>query len=205
MTAQQTHDSGDSCWCNPENGVHFDERCYMTADTLDAILDAAQNPPERPSLVEFLRARYAEKRAVAARMREAVWPDEVHVLPKDDTGDYGPDEPHARLTIGPQYTKRYATVWESKGPMAGPLVVDDTWREPHAGSVDVWSEKVADEIDADLDAKLRIVDLYTHVRYNDEGQPYFCGSGEETWYEVLQLLALPFAAHPDYDENWGRL
>lgn len=56
---------------------------------------------------------------------------------------------------------------------------------------------------ADIDAKLRIVDLYTHVRYNDDGEPYFCGSGEEIWYESLCLLALPYADHEDYRQEWA--
>lgn len=146
-------------------------------------------------LVEFLRARYAEKRAVATRMRDAVWPDEVHVLPRDDNGDYGPDEPHARITVGPQYTKRYATVWECKGPMAGPLVVDDTWRAPHASSVDVWSEQVADEIDADMDAKLKVVnECVRTIEFEDHGAALA--------NEVLRLLALPYADHKDYRESW---
>ncbi|WP_329131511.1 DUF6221 family protein [Streptomyces sp. NBC_01476] len=59
---------------------------------------------------------------------------------------------------------------------------------------------------ADLDAKERIV--------NDFAEASRCWDPDpETWYEVadgcaaalhraLRLLAVPFAAHPDYDARW---
>lgn len=156
-------------------------------------------------LAEFLRARYTEIGANAERMRDAVWPAEVHVWPTDNNS-YGPDEPHARVTIAPQYTKRYATIWEP-GENGLP-VVDDSWHM-FTASVAVWSPEVAEEILADVDAKLRIVELH-------DGGAHECSvfdhHGERDGFHyvlpgdncsTLRLLALPFAKHDRYREEWA--
>lgn len=51
---------------------------------------------------------------------------------------------------------------------------------------------------ADVDAKLGIVDWYETASTSPDLNP-------DAWQimrQVLLLLALPFAAHPDYDERW---
>lgn len=52
----------------------------------------------------------------------------------------------------------------------------------------------------DLDAKRRIIDWY------EEHKPPYGSADQQVIYEdaeiVIQLLALPFADHPDYREGW---
>jgi hypothetical protein len=145
-------------------------------------------------LAQFLRDRYAEIGANAERMRDAVWPAEVYVWPTDNNG-YGPQEPHARVTIAPQYTKRYATIWEPDE--RGLPVVDDSWHM-FTASVPVWSPEVAGEILADVDAKLRVVEACDDtMEWEDRN------TGASLAEQVLRLLALPFAGHSDYRAEWA--
>jgi hypothetical protein len=54
---------------------------------------------------------------------------------------------------------------------------------------------------AEVDAKRRIVDWLLMVRRGeaeDSGEPMPVDPQDQ----VLRLLALPYAAHPDYDESW---
>lgn len=54
---------------------------------------------------------------------------------------------------------------------------------------------------ADVEAKRRIIDL---IALNADGQPLYRDSGAEVWDDVLRLLALPFAGHPHFREEWRR-
>lgn len=109
------------------------------------------------SLVDFLRARYAEAREAAHRKHAPGW------------GWSDPCYDKAQFAAGPD-----------------PALCTCPQRQ----------------VLADLDSKLRIVDMYSLPDYDGDGQLHPCGGGEETYVEVAQLLALPFACHADYQEGW---
>jgi hypothetical protein len=54
---------------------------------------------------------------------------------------------------------------------------------------------------AEVDAKRRIIDL---IVLNADSQPLYRDSGAEVWEDALRLLALPFAGHPHFREEWRR-
>lgn len=54
---------------------------------------------------------------------------------------------------------------------------------------------------ADVAAKRRIVAL-CQVDFNDDGQPICLGGYGEAYWDVVRLLALPYADHPDYRQEW---
>ena len=128
-------------------------------------------------IAEFLRARYAEQRALAEAARDGNW-------------DFKPYPP---LEVGGDPVKYEAM-------MARVRFVEAL--QPS-------------QVLADLDAKLAILDEHPATRdviaekpdglhgfgcatcHQDEG--LIIGYG---WCRTLRLLAVPFAAHPDYDERW---
>lgn len=62
-------------------------------------------------------------------------------------------------------------------------------------------EQMAREVLADIGSKRRIVDwqlMGLDGDARDRGEPTPPGHADQ----VLRLLALPFAHHPDYDESW---
>ncbi|WP_055693400.1 DUF6221 family protein [Streptomyces prasinopilosus] len=150
---------------------------------------------------DFLRARYAERRAIAAAATPGLWRAEAYVygLPEDGWGD--------------------PTHWEIK---AGE--VDVVAHQPHEGG-GIYEKTDALHIEAnqpeavivDLDAKLAIVDEHpaatgwdgvnvdgtvcrTCGEISSDGEltggPYPC--------RTLRLLAQPFAGHPDHKgEEWA--
>lgn len=133
-------------------------------------------------IVEFLRARYADDRRTA---EDAVLRgDTVWSVCENSRTLWGSEEPDVEVLAAGKPVMRF------NGEYNGALVAAHVIRHSPAAVL------------ADLDAKLRIVGMYTYVRYNDEDKPYFCGSGEETWYETLCLLALLYAGHADYDQRW---
>jgi hypothetical protein len=133
-------------------------------------------------IVEFLRARYTE-----ARRREESKRTIARNLPFEWTHIYDGDAEY--VEIG----------WEKRRVSA------DEFYEEHG-------ESAADpDVLADLDAKLGIVDEHQDVNDGDcgtcvngrWGYPTHGGSSPQRFpCKTLRLLAVPFAAHPDYDERW---
>jgi hypothetical protein len=111
-------------------------------------------------IVEFLRARWTEARALAEAARDGNW-------------DFKPYPP---LEVGGdpvQYEAMMARVGFIEALQPGQTL-------------------------ADLDAKLAILDWYEVASTSPELNP-------DAWQimrQVLLRLAVPFAAHPDYDERW---
>lgn len=75
------------------------------------------------------------------------------------------------------------------------------------------SLRVARTLLAECEAVRRIVEVHSHheERYHDGSGGMACGRCHhdrdygfipEGWCETLTLLALPFAAHPDYRDEW---
>lgn len=139
-------------------------------------------PSQGDQLVGFLRARYAEQRRAALVATPGPWHAEPFVYGRPEDGWGEPSH------------------WEIKA--GGGDVVG---HQPHEGG-GVYSEADArhiathgpDVVLADLDAKLGILDWYEVASSSPELNP-------DAWQimrQVLLLLALPFAAHPDYDERW---
>lgn len=81
----------------------------------------------------------------------------------------------------------------------GTQVIVDGHPYPAEQYFEIATEPAPDpDVLADLDAKLGIVDWYETASTSPELNP-------DAWQimrQVLLLLALPFAAHPDYDERW---
>jgi hypothetical protein len=118
-------------------------------------------------IAEFLRARYAEQRAVAL----AADGDRVEAVPLYEGVAY--------LTLRGDHPERYTG--EFPAPLADHVAAND----PRS-------------VLADLDAKLAILDWYEVASSSPEIDP-------DAWQimrQVLLLLAVPFAAHPDYRERW---
>jgi hypothetical protein len=134
------------------------------------------------NIVEFLRARYTERRALALAATSGPWRAEpfVYGLPEEGWGE-------------PSH-------WEIKAD-SGEVV----GHQPHEGG-GVYGEADARHIAAhgpdvalaDLDAKLGIIDWYEVA----SSSPELARDAWQIMRQVLLLLAVPFAAHPDYDERW---
>lgn len=141
------------------------------------------------SITEFLRARYGERRALALAATAGPWRAEAFVYGSemDGWGTYHPWEIKAAdaEVVGHQ-------------PYEGGGVAE----EGDARHIEAWGPDV---VLADLDAKLAIV-----ARHERCGSMVgYCDDGGHGWDDVegggcgdLGDLALPFAAHPDYDERW---
>lgn len=56
---------------------------------------------------------------------------------------------------------------------------------------------------ADIAAKRRILDMFNFDPGDDGQLNVYGGNGPETWHDVLQELAVPFAEHPDYQGEWA--
>jgi hypothetical protein len=158
--------------------------------------------------VTFLRARFDEDEQRWARLRDAVWPATVAVVPSDDTGEPGNDEPMGCVTIGPQYTpKNYARVWNPvQSEIAGlGTNFDYGWRY-HESAIELLSPAVVGRMLAEVDTKRRILDLIPEIDNSDRLVESEWGSGPE-WAtmadRLLKLLVLLYANHPDYDPAWN--
>lgn len=73
----------------------------------------------------------------------------------------------------------------------------------HPYPIEKWREIATEpapdtDVLADLDAKLGILDWYEVA----SSSPELDRDAWQIMRQVLLLLALPFAAHPDYDERW---
>lgn len=79
------------------------------------------------------------------------------------------------------------------------VVIDGLHRVGMDEFFEQYGESAADpDVLADLDAKVGILDWYEVASTSPELDP-------DAWQimrQVLLLLAVPFAAHPDYDERW---
>ena len=132
------------------------------------------------TLVEFLAARLDEDEARAHAMLDAVWPAEVWVQPRTDTGD----APQGCVSVRHDGPKAYLRIWDGGE-------VEHGWTVP-ASAAPVWSAEVARAELAEVDAKRRIVDEW---RRGDSDE-----MRETAW--LPRLLALPYADHADYREEW---
>ena len=123
-------------------------------------------------IVEFLRDRYTERRAIA---------EAAAGLQCDPENGWG-------ITDSSLYDPSEKRRWIS--PHIGML------HEPESAEHIVANNPAV--VLADLDAKLGILDWHEVASTSPELNP-------DAWQimrQVLRLLALPFAAHPDYDERW---
>jgi hypothetical protein len=151
----------------------------------DAQRLASREDP-RMTIVEFLTARLREDEALAVRMRDAVWPTEVAITIKPDTGDVDPGEPRPNVAVSSQAGgKDYLRVWapSASGESAS---VDAGWRY-HESAVVVWSAGIAARMLAEVAAKRAILADYTR-----QG-----GRGASA-----RFLAGVYADHPDFDRAW---
>lgn len=104
----------------------------------------------------------------------------------------------AWLTYRDDGSMRYTTV------AAATLEDSDVWCVDGREAIGWTSAQVIydeAEVLAEVDAKRRIVDWLLMVRRGeaeDSGEPMPVDPQDQ----VLRLLALPYAAHPDYDESW---
>lgn len=55
---------------------------------------------------------------------------------------------------------------------------------------------------ADCKAKRRIVGMYVGPTEDDEGNLSAIGGYGEAWLDAIRFLALPYADHPDYQQEW---
>jgi hypothetical protein len=147
-------------------------------------------------LAAYLLVRLDEEQREAERMRDAVWPETVAVVPSDDTGPPAEGEPMGSVSVEPQYTKRYGRVWNPA--QATGLNFDDGWRV-HESAIVVWSREMAERRLAKIEARRRIVELH--------------GSGSDPCdahgpdlrsipCDTLRALAQQFAGRDDFREEW---
>lgn len=137
------------------------------------------------TIVEFLTARYDEIEAAA---RAAV------ANAGDSIGDAGP------WIVGADLNPRVnpTTVFRPSPVSPGRFVnaCDTDYAGPDA--LDVARHIALHDpayVLADITAKRRILAEFTQVVENG-------GDGDYRLEQVFKMLALPFAAHPDYDESW---
>jgi hypothetical protein len=125
-------------------------------------------------IADFLRARYAERRAIA----EAASPGPWHVNAEAD-------EVLAEDGI---------TVCDGFA-LSG--------RQLRATTEHIAAHDPEDVL-ADLDAKLAIVTAYETAAafYNDPANRHLPAGEAHGLRTALRLLAVPFAQHPDYQEDW---
>jgi hypothetical protein len=129
-------------------------------------------------LVEFLRARYTEAREAETR----------------------------KVSIPGNLPFRWKAVYEKDDPY---VLIGDF----HQVGMDEFFEKYGEsaahpDVLADLDAKLAVLKVYEDAELSLAAAgpgtpPHDLMTGAvNTLYAALRLLALPFAAHEDYDERW---
>ncbi|MGW0837565.1 DUF6221 family protein [Streptomyces prunicolor] len=145
-------------------------------------------------IAEFLRARYTERQALALAATPGPWEAEIEF--------YTPRKPLVRLMpeeadpSPPGYfAVRPVAELEGNGDGGVLTATDAEYIAAHGPEV----------VLADLEVKLSIV-----ARHERCGSMVgYCDDGGHGWDDVggggcgdLGDLALPFAAHPDYDERW---
>lgn len=126
------------------------------------------------NLVEFLRARLAEDEEAARAATEGPWFAD-HPEPK-----HWGDDPESALLV------RGKVLCILDNQYGGPLNVDHIVRHDPT------------RVLAEIVAKRKIIDLYEIASTAPE-------LDRDAWLvmkEAVALLAVPFAAHPDYNERW---
>ena len=131
-------------------------------------------------LADFLRARYAERRAIA----EAASPWPWKINPEDPEQVLAVDDVVVAdaFALSSNQTRNTATFIAANDPA---------------------------DILADLDAKLAIIDAYERAAYTlslatPGTAPHALMTGARNYMHLtLQYLAQPFAGHPDYQEDWA--
>ncbi len=144
------------------------------------------------TLTKFLTARLDEDEALARAMTTAVWPEQVRVAPRLDTGD----APEGQVAMNdPTYGKAWTMIWSSG-------VHEDKWH-PHPKSVEVYGPDVAARVLREVEAKRAIV--ASHQWYVDTADRDFAytRAGEADLAERhVKDLAAVYSDHPDYREEW---
>jgi hypothetical protein len=148
-------------------------------------------------LVTFLLARIQEDEQIAHVMREAWWPDHVAVRPSDDTGPSTEDYPRGVVSIGPHWPRgggeAVVCVWDPGRPAeweSKPWGYIETNNRSRDG-YEMWSPQVAARRLIEAETKRRIIDqIIPNIEYRD------------LEIDLLKLLALSYANHPDYQQEW---
>ncbi|MFE3031594.1 DUF6221 family protein [Streptomyces canus] len=157
-------------------------------------------PSQGEGIDGFLRARYTERRELALAATAGPWEAEIEF--------YEPRKPLVQITTGsapvsqPGYFGvRPVAELEGNGDGGVLTAADAEYIAAHGPEV----------VLADLDAKLAVLDEHPDVNDGDcgtcvdgrWGYPTHGGSSPQTHpCRTLRHLAVPFAAHPDYDERW---
>ena len=150
-------------------------------------------------LIDFLRARLDEDeqaaRDAARRVSERILPEDPSLLPPEHVAD----------------VRERAMRWQSTGFLFGRRVTSDLGmdRVEVSDSFTEISEHIARHDPAqvlrEVEANGRIIDALEQVAaeqlHHDAGGYCFdCGVNPE---QLLKLLALPYADHPDFRPDWG--
>lgn len=157
--------------------------------------------------IEFVRARLDEDEQRWTRLRDAVWPDLVVVVPSPDTGSPGPDEPAGCVTVGPQYTpKAFARVWNpvQAGAMGLPTNFDCGWRY-HESAIELLSPETTARALAEVAFKRDMLRWCERsLFWDDDGEPIAEDWGNTVidgrW--MLRAMAGVYADHDDYNPDW---
>ncbi|KUH38403.1 MULTISPECIES: DUF6221 family protein [Streptomyces] len=151
-------------------------------------------------LIEFLRARLDEDRAVAEAAPAGPW----KAAPGDDEGTWrvlGGFSTHERFNSATDTREITTRREEVAGPGLGAGGVRSEGAAVHMARHD--PERVL----AAVDAQRRILDefvtsLTQRDKENDETFGLTDWNFEPTALPLLRLLALPYADHPDYQDEW---
>lgn len=141
-------------------------------------------------VVAFLRTRLDEDEAAA---RAANGP---HWRPGD--GNISEGGLYALDGDGADEGRGWAIAWFDLGqtnPGRQLPALSSIERHAHANSVHAAKHDPARAL-REVEAKRRILALVT---VNADGEPIYVDGYAEAWMDVLRLLALPYASHPDYD------
>lgn len=160
------------------------------------------------TLTEFLLARIAEDEAVARAAKPGPW----HWERRDD-----PRQPDVRLVSSAPKPDPQQVDWLSNDRTAAAAYYEqwERWAVAEGNAADEWGAtiEIADtdaahiarhdpaRVLAECDAKRRIVADHasTHECPKDGDS---CGWWDGEPCDVIRLLALPYADHPDYRDEW---
>ena len=137
-------------------------------------------PADQPAdLLAFIRSQLDEDERVARAVPEAPWGGRSDSTGYPDIISVPRDQQHGRDEI----------------------VLSDVWRD---GIVDYATRFDPARVLAEVDAKRRILDEYDKALNRRRQWPGDLSSAGAllTMVHVVKLLALPFAGHPDYREEW---
>lgn len=142
-------------------------------------------------LIAFLKARLDERERLGRLMAEAVWPTEIGVVPRTDTGTRPEGTPAGCVGVAELAPKRWSRVWDEGQ-------TDHGWTLHESAAV-VWSPTLAKEILADVEAKRRVLEI--HGSGSDPCDAHDA-SMRTIPCDTLFLLALPYSDHRDYRDEW---